>query len=450
MPNRARRRDDVSEGVLLVGGNSAETTRILDALADGPWRVEQARSLAEGLSRLRQPGVNSILLSLALPDSGGIDSFDRVAAAAGTIPILVLCGVDDERLGRLAVERGADDYLLADHFDRYSLTRAVASLREHWVADNALVDENDWAEVTLNSIGDAVLCTDLSGAVTYLNAVAEAMTGWSRAAASGRPLEDVFNIIDASSRARCPNPADLAIEQNKTVALTANCVLVRLDGDESAIEDSAAPIHDRAGRTTGAVIAFRDVSAARRTSLRLSRLAQYDSLTDLPNRLLVRDRLQQAISLARRQARRAAVLFIDLDRFKHVNDSLGHLVGDQLLKDIAVRLTTIVRESDTVGRQSGDEFVVVLSGLESADSAVTTAAKVHAALAGPYRIDVHDLCVSASIGISVYPDDASDAVTLLGHADAAMYRAKESGRNSVQMFSQQMQGRGRERALPHG
>src|SRR3954463_15387340 len=125
MPSRARRRDDVPGDVLFVGGDSADTTRILDALADGQLRVEQASSLAEALSRLGQPGVSSILLSLALPDSRGIDTFDRVAAAAGTIPILVLCGVDDERLGRLAVERGADDYLLADHFDRYSLTRAV-------------------------------------------------------------------------------------------------------------------------------------------------------------------------------------------------------------------------------------------------------------------------------------------------------------------------------------
>jgi diguanylate cyclase (GGDEF)-like protein len=181
---------------------------------------------------------------------------------------------------------------------------------------------------------------------------------------------------------------------------------------------------------------FHDVSAARRASLRLSHLAQHDSLTDLPNRLLIRDRMQQAVSLARRHGCRAALLFVDLDRFKDVNDSLGHLVGDQLLKQVAERLTCAVRESDTVGRQSGDEFVIVLSDLESADNAATTAAKVLATLAAPYDVGVHTLSVSASIGVSIYPDDAADSLTLLAHADAAMYHAKDNGRNMVQRFKE--------------
>src|SRR5205085_1878975 len=236
-----------------------------------------------------------------------------------------------------------------------------------------MFEEKERAEVTLNSIGDAVLCTDVAGRVTYMNTVAEVMTGWTRVEAAGRPIDAVFNIIDATTRAPFPNPMAPALRQNKTVLLTDNCVLVRRDGYESAIEDSAAPIHDRGGRISGAVIVFRDVSAARRMSVQLSHLAQHDYLTDLPNRMLVRDRLQQAIAVGRRRSRQIAVLFLDLDRFKHVNDSLGHLVGDQLLKEVALRLTAAVRESDTVGRQGGDEFVVVLSDLESAESAGVTA-----------------------------------------------------------------------------
>jgi diguanylate cyclase (GGDEF)-like protein/PAS domain S-box-containing protein len=446
MPNRTPQQHGADEGLLFIAGDSAETTKVIDALSvRGGAFMQRARSLLEALARLRQPGVTSIVLMLHLPDSAGIDTFDRIAAAARSIPILVICGIDDESTGRLAVERGAYDFLLADHLDEYSLTRAIGSLRQHWVVDNALFEAKERAEVTLNSIGDAVLCTDVSGRVTYLNTVAETMTGWSRADAAGRPIDEIFNIIDESTGARIPNPLELAVRQNKTVVLTDHCVLVRRDGYESPIEDSAAPIHDRDGHITGAVIVFHDVSAARRMSLQLSHLAQHDFLTDLPNRMLVRDRLQQAISLARRHSRQIAVVFLDLDRFKHVNDSLGHLVGDELLKEVAQRLTVAVRQSDTVGRQGGDEFVVVLSDLEGPESAALTAAKLRAALTVPYAIGPHKLRVPASIGISIYPDDAADAETLLSHADTAMYHAKENGRNNVQFFKEEMVGRAAER-----
>jgi diguanylate cyclase (GGDEF)-like protein len=204
------------------------------------------------------------------------------------------------------------------------------------------------------------------------------------------------------------------------------------------IEDSAAPIHDRHGRTTGAVIVFHDVSAARQMSAQLAHLAQHDFLTDLPNRLLLRDRLQQALSSARRRGGQVAVLFLDLDRFKHVNDSLGHSVGDRLLQEVATRLRHSVRRSDTVGRLGGDEFVVVLPELTALENAGTSAAKLLSALTVPYSIGSDHLHVPASIGISVYPDDAEDADTLLGNADTAMYHAKQDGRNTYRFFKQDM------------
>ena len=190
--------------------------------------------------------------------------------------------------------------------------------------------------------------------------------GWPLAEAVGRPLEDVFHIINGATREPSENPMALAVRQNRTVNLTANCILIRRDGRESPIEDSAAPIHDRHGRTTGAVIVFHDVSAARQMSVQMAHLAQHDFLTDLPNRLLLRDRLQQAIASARRHGGQVAVLFLDLDRFKEVNDSLGHSVGDRLLQEVAARLLRSVRRSDTVGRLGGDEFVVVLPELADA------------------------------------------------------------------------------------
>ncbi|AJP49225.1 diguanylate cyclase [Rugosibacter aromaticivorans] len=173
----------------------------------------------------------------------------------------------------------------------------------------------------------------------------------------------------------------------------------------------------------------------------LDHLAHHDVLTDLPNRVLLQDRLSQAIELARRQGRQFAVMFMDLDQFKHINDSLGHVVGDQLLLSVAQRLVSCVRHSDTISRQGGDEFVLLLPYIERAEDAALSAQKMLAALALPHRIDQHDLHIGASIGISVYPDDGQDAETLIKNADTAMYSAKESGRNNYKFFEQSMNAR---------
>ncbi len=173
----------------------------------------------------------------------------------------------------------------------------------------------------------------------------------------------------------------------------------------------------------------------------LDHLAHFDVLTGLPNRILLQDRLGQAIELAHRQGRQLAVMFMDLDQFKHVNDSLGHAVGDQLLQSVAQRLMACVRHSDTVSRQGGDEFVLLLTFIEHPEDAALSAQKMLAALAEPHHLRQHDLHASVSIGISVYPDDGQDAETLIKNADAAMYNAKENGRNTYRFFKQDMNDR---------
>ena len=174
---------------------------------------------------------------------------------------------------------------------------------------------------------------------------------------------------------------------------------------------------------------------------RLDHLAHHDTLTDLPNRILLQDRLSQAIELARRQGRQLAVMFLDLDQFKHINDSLGHAVGDQLLRSVTQRLVGCVRHSDTISRQGGDEFVLLLPYIEHAEDAALSAQKMLTALALPHHIDRHDLHISVSIGISIYPDDGQDAETLIKSADTAMYYAKDNGRNNYKFFEQKMNAR---------
>ncbi|MBW8458509.1 MAG: EAL domain-containing protein [Thiobacillus sp.] len=308
-------------------------------------------------------------------------------------------------------------------------------------AEEALFEEKERAQVTLNSIGDAVLTTDLLGNVTYLNLVAETMTGWPCEEALGRPVSEVFNIFDGTTRLPAANPMQRAMAENESVGLGADCVLVHRDGSESAIEDSAAPIHNREGRVTGAVIVFHDVSESRAMALEMAHLAQHDFLTGLPNRLLLTERFSHAIGLAQRHTKQVGLLFLDLDNFKHINDSLGHAVGDRLLQSVANRLVECVRTTDTVCRLGGDEFVILLAEVGQPQDAAHIAETLRAALAMPHQVNGHELHINLSIGISVFPDDGIDVDTLMQNADTAMYHAKASGRDNYQFFKADMNAR---------
>jgi diguanylate cyclase (GGDEF)-like protein/PAS domain S-box-containing protein len=440
----------MSRSVLLMDGKLSDRTAIVDALSDthgSSFPLEQAGTLAEGLERLLRDEtkplkgsdrIAAIIVDLFLPDSNGVETVDRLLEAAPHMPILVVAGSDDEQLAKLAVRRGAQDYLLRHRLDGYALCKALESMMERAANAETLFAQRELAQVTLNSIGDAVLSVNTGGAVTYLNTVAESMTGWRSDEAASRPLDEVLRIMSGITRIPVPQPLMAAMDQNRALGLTPDCVLVRRDGSESAIEDSAAPIHDRNGQVTGAVMIFRDVTQARAMALRTSYLAQHDALCGLANRTLLNDRLSHAITAADRHRGRLAVLFIDVDRFKHINDSFGHSIGDRLLQLVAQRLLACVRSSDTVGRFGGDEFVVVLSEVSHSEDAAISAEKLLLALSRPYNVDAHSLHVTASIGIATYPDDGVDAETLLRNADVSMYHAKQTGRNRHYCFDKNM------------
>jgi diguanylate cyclase (GGDEF)-like protein/PAS domain S-box-containing protein len=300
---------------------------------------------------------------------------------------------------------------------------------------NALFEEKERAQVTLNSIGDAVISTDFRGQVSYLNVVAEKMTGWIQSEASGVAVDEIFRLVDAATGAMIACPTTRAIIEDRTVSMQAACVLVRRGGTELAVEVSASPIHDTNGGVIGAVMVAHDVTAARELSSKLVRLALHDSLTDLPNRSLFNERLTQAIDNASINGTYAALLYVDLDRFKLINDSLGHAVGDQLLQTVARRLLSCVRNSDTVSRQGGDEFVVVLAGIARSKDAAACADKILIAMDAPLQIGEHELQMTVSIGVAIFPDDAADADSLLKCADLAMYQAKYAGRNTFRCFA---------------
>ncbi len=284
----------------------------------------------------------------------------------------------------------------------------------------------EWPLLTLDSIGDAVASVDDAGKINYLNRKAQELTGWSMKDAVGGSVLDVLRILNGNTREAVPDYLGEAIRVDRTIYLPENCVLLRRDGSDFPVEDSAAPIYDQDGRTIGAVIVFRDVSAEQAVKREIIRSAEYDDLTGLPNRMLLNDRVTQAIRMALRHKKRIAVLFMDLNGFKKINESLGYSTGDRLLQCISQRLLSCVRASDTVSRHGGDEFVVLLSELEGRDGAATTAKKLVEAVAKPYLIDDYTLTVTASIGVTVYPEDGTDVETLFRNADTAMYEAKDN------------------------
>lgn len=298
-----------------------------------------------------------------------------------------------------------------------------------------LVAEKERIEVTLQSIGDGVVTTDDQGRITYMNPVAEQLVGRRLDEARGLAFGAVVHMFDDVTGAPLSSPIENCLYAKRVAGVPQNAVLRDRHGKEYGVQNSVAPILGKNGMLMGAVMVFQDVTEARTLSQRLAYLAHHDGLTDLPNRVLFQDRVHQACQFARRHRTRFAVIFMDLDHFKHVNDSLGHAVGDELLKKVSQRLTGTLRGSDTVCRLGGDEFVMLLSDINGPDDVGEVAKKILREVAVPCVLEGTEVNVGISLGIAIFPSDGDDSETLMKHADAAMYRSKREGRNRYQFFS---------------
>jgi len=408
-------------------------------------RLTHVESCREAETSLSAGEVDIVLLDLELPDATGLSVVRRAQAAAPHIPLVVLTGLNDDSLAAQALQEGAQDYLVKGQIEATGLFRALRYAIERKHMQETLYEAKERAQVTLRCIGDGVLCADNCEHITYLNPVAERATGWSLQEAIGRPMFEVFNTRDSRNGKSNAATTAVATLESSAMHFSSSCVLDRRDGLSIPIERSIAPIHNREGETIGTVTVFRDMSSVRANALKIAHAAQHDVLTGLPNRLLLNDRIDRAIILAQASLMQVAVLVLDLDGFKHINDSLGHPTGDKLLQSVAVRLLNCVRNTDTVSRQGGDEFVALLSEVKQPHAAAAIAAKLLTEVARPHSIDQHELHVTASIGISAYPDDGMNAETLIRNADTAMYQAKDHARNSFRFFTPAMNVRAVER-----
>ena len=310
--------------------------------------------------------------------------------------------------------------------------RDFAAVEAQHEAMQSLSDQQERMAVTLSSIGDGVITTDIEGQVDYMNPAAEEMSGWSRDEATGRSLFNIYRVIQGDTRRQVPNPVEYCLREGEaTEQHELDLMLVRKSGEKVAVSHSAAPIRNQAGVLIGAILVFRDVSQTRMFTRELSRRATRDALTGLANRAEFERLLELGIADARRNGGTHVLMYIDLDRFKVVNDTAGHTAGDALLKEVSELTNNCLRQSDTLARIGGDEFAVLLERC-SLSRAETIGQKIVDAIAGyHFEWQSHRFTIGASIGVAAIGPDASTITDAISRADAACYTAKNRGRNQV-------------------
>ena len=312
---------------------------------------------------------------------------------------------------------------------------SISDITEKKLSDAQLFAEKERAVVTLASIGDAVITTDSSGKVEFVNRIAEALTGWQNSEARGMSLGELLKVRDESGQQASTDLVDVVLRGGKTVAMTTNTMLLRRDGKEISINETAAPIRNRAGDVIGIVVVFHDVSHERHYAARLSYQATHDSLTGLYNRNEFERRLSLALKSARQHQRSHCLLYLDLDQFKLVNDSGGHAAGDELIRQVGTLLQEKLGEGDTLARLGGDEFGVLLENCPP-ERGVPIADEIRQAVR-EFRFSWSGLpfTVGGSIGLVTITEGDHTLAEVLRAADVACYVAKEKGRNRVHVYS---------------
>lgn len=361
---------------------------------------------------------------------------DGIAAAREiwqclSVPIVYLTAYADEATLHRAKLTQPFGYLLKPFEERELYTAIEMALYKHDV-DKRLKERERWLSTILGNIADGVLSTDRQEIVTYLNPVAESLLGRQQEECLGRALSEVFPVESEETGQRLSLSIRQIAGEDPEVARP-SAVRLQRGTQRIPVAFGAAIIRDDRGDIDGSVLIFRDITRQRQYEDQLRFQAIHDPLTGLPNRILFKDHVTLALASAARRSQRLAVMVFDIDRFKSVNDTYGHPVGDDLLVQTGERLKTFMRSYDTVARQSGDEFMILLTEIPDVSLPGKVAARILAGIRAPFILPGRTITVSASVGIGLYPEDGGDFESLYKSADAAMYAAKEGGRDTFRM-----------------
>lgn len=425
--------------ILIVEDNLPFGELIAGTLSDEGYQCHTVPSGAAAVTWLATNAASLLIVDYLLPDMNGEVFVTTLQDQGCRIPFVMVTGRDDTRLAVQMIKLGASDFVVKDAalLDRLPVvvSRALAeaeTMQRLSRAEQALRQSEQRLSRAHRIARIGSWEWDLHAGMISFSAELFAILGYERDHPSQMPLDWFYQQIVAADVPFVRKSLAATVESghslNSTFRITTKV------GEEIVVVSQAELERDNSGHPNLLIGTMLDITERTRAELEIHHLVNYDTLTGLPNRNLLHDRLQQAITQAARVQGRVGVLFLDLDRFKGVNESLGHLAGDQLLRTVAERLRVCVRESDTLARVGGDEFVFVLNLVAAENGISAAASKILALVSEPFVIEGQELYLTASIGIAVYPNDGADGQTLLKHADLAMYQAKEMDRNNFQFY----------------
>lgn len=426
--------------VLVVEDNLPFGELVAGTLREEGYRCHTASSGAAALAWLASHPASLLLLDYTLPDMTGEAFIAAMHAQGCRIPFVVVTGRDDSNLAVQMIKQGASDFIVKDTALLDRLPVVVSRTLEEAAVKQRLQLAEDALQQSKLRLSRAQRIArigswewNLQTNELYFSPELFSILGYDVATAPQASLEWLYRQINPSDIPVVRKALGATIESGRSLDMTYR--IATCNGNEIVVASQAELEYDHDGRAVLLVGTLLDVTDRTRAEQEIHHLANYDSLTGLPNRNLLHDRLQQAIVQSARMQGSVGVLFLDLDRFKGVNESLGHKAGDQLLRTVAERLRVCVRESDTLARVGGDEFVIILSIVADEDGVSSAASKILAIISEPFVIEEQELYLTTSIGVAVYPTDGADVQTLLKHADLAMYQAKDMDRNNFQFFS---------------
>ncbi|MEK6700616.1 MAG: diguanylate cyclase [Nitrospirota bacterium] len=431
--------DDAAAIRILYMEDDPGLSRLLQKrLREKGYAVDTAANGEEGLAMVESSPFDLLLVDYNMPGCGGIEVLRTLTSRGAFPPVIMVTGNGNEDVAVESLKLGASDYIVKDVEMKYlellpvvieqviSKQRLIRE-RQQMLEQLRESEERYRRLVELSPDGIAI---QIDGRIVFINPAGTMLFGASRAEdLIGKSLFDLFH----SDRSQTVLEWLKRLEEHGKRVPWVEGKLVRFDGRGVDVEVAGIPFIYR--ERPAAQFIIRDITERKIAEQRLEYMALYDTLTGLPNRTLFFDRMDQLLALARRNTYILAVLYMDLDRFKFINDTMGHDAGDQLLKEVAKRLTTSTRKSDTVARMGGDEFISICAKITAPEDAGVIARKIIAALSGPFDLQGRECTISVSIGISLYPRDGDDGETLLKKADTAMYRVKGRGKGGFEFFS---------------
>jgi len=420
--------------ILVVDDDEIIRLLLHQFLEGAGYHVVDAADGFQALEKIKEGEFDLVIMDIAMPGLDGPGVCEQIRTSmVNPPPVLMITALDDDETVTRSFKVGAVDYIRKPI--RWSvLKNRIGYIIGSYRSKLALENLTKSYELILDTAGNGICGVDKKRKISYINPAAQEMLGYDCFELIGRDYREIFRASQPGSDNFeldcCPffESSD-CWDSNHYDEIR----LLRKDGSSFPADCRTTPILQD-NTLTGGVLVFQDITERQQAAELIRYMANHDSLTNLPNRNYFQKRLPQAISLAQRYNRQLFLLFIDLDRFKPINDTYGHGVGDQVLVEVARRLKSMLRASDSVCRLGGDEFVILLESTETVDGTEYVARKTIDLLNEPIEVNGHICSIGASVGISVYPDDSQDAETMLRHGDIAMYQAKEKGRNRWEWY----------------